>query len=198
MDERWEAAPHRQSRDRYAFVTFPREKFPRRRRDASGQFPGRFDSKRFVPDVALDLQGLLRARCMARSAARARRSVGMQLTRAKAARWFYDDVAPSACAEVNIPCCGIRESLRRLGLPAVTNPVASASREHLFDVPSDPARLSSFIRLPEVKEKSFPQAHVVGILQRRASDDCRPGRRRQDAATSCRATQSTSLIERQF
>ena len=72
-------------------VVFPRERF-RGITGALKSIPWAFRLGRIRPDVALDLQGLLRSALMARLS-RARRSVGMSDAR-EGARWLYHDVAP--------------------------------------------------------------------------------------------------------
>ena len=99
-------------------VVFPRERF-RGITGALKSIPWAFRLGRIGPDVALDLQGLLRSALMARLS-RARRSVGMSDAR-EGARWLYHDVAP-----VNRREHAVWRYLRVLevfGLPRVDRPV---------------------------------------------------------------------------
>ncbi|HEY5704972.1 MAG TPA: glycosyltransferase family 9 protein [Terrimicrobiaceae bacterium] len=117
VDERWEPL----LTDNPAIdktVTFPREKF----RGIAGMLrsvPWALRLEHIRPDVALDLQGLLRSALMARLS-RARRSVGMADAR-EGARWLYDDLTPVRRGEHSV--LRYLRILEALGLPKVANPV---------------------------------------------------------------------------
>ncbi len=99
-------------------ITFPREQF----RGIAGMLrsiPWALRLEDLRPDVALDLQGLLRSALMARLAARG--EAWEWLTRAKAQGGFM--MTSRLCATESIPCSGICESWRPLALPKVTTPV---------------------------------------------------------------------------
>jgi heptosyltransferase-1 len=101
-----------------ATVTFPREKF----RGIAGMLsslPWALRLSEIRPDIAIDLQGLLRSALMARLS-RARRSVGLADAR-EGARWFYDDLTPVRHGEHSV--LRYLRILETLGLPRVTNPV---------------------------------------------------------------------------
>jgi heptosyltransferase I len=75
--------------------------------------------RKIRPDIALDLQGLLRSALMARLS-RAGRRVGMSDAR-EGANWLYDEVVP-----VNPDEHAVRrylKTLKSLGLPAVDKPI---------------------------------------------------------------------------
>ena len=98
-------------------IAFPREEF----RGIAGwlrSVPWALRLKEFRPDVALDLQGLLRSALMARLS-RARRSVGLSDAR-EGARWLYDDLAPVRDGEHSV--LRYLRILETLGLPKVTHP----------------------------------------------------------------------------
>ncbi|HEY5814416.1 MAG TPA: glycosyltransferase family 9 protein, partial [Terrimicrobiaceae bacterium] len=99
-------------------VTFPRENF---RGLAGGlrSVPWALRLSRIRPDVALDLQGLLRSALMARLS-RPKRSIGMADAR-EGARWLYHNVACVRRGEH-----AVRRYLRALevlGLPRIDKPV---------------------------------------------------------------------------
>jgi heptosyltransferase I len=101
-----------------ATITFPRETF----RGIPGvlrALPWAFGLKSIRPDIAIDLQGLLRSALMARLS-RARRSVGLADAREGAA-WLYDDVVPVGRREHSVR--RYLRILQTLGLPKVTQPV---------------------------------------------------------------------------
>jgi heptosyltransferase-1 len=99
-------------------VVFPREKF----RGAAGAIrsvPWALRLSRIRPDVALDLQGLLRSALMA-WLSRAGRSVGMSDAREGAA-WLYHDVVPVGRSEHAVR--RYLKTLERFGLPRIDKPV---------------------------------------------------------------------------
>jgi heptosyltransferase-1 len=101
-----------------ATITFPRETF----RGVGGMLrsvPWALRLREICPDLALDLQGLLRSALMARLSG-ARRSVGLADAR-EGARWFYDEVVPVRRREHSV--LRYLRSLETLGLPKVTRPV---------------------------------------------------------------------------
>ncbi len=99
-------------------VVFPREKF-RGPAGAIRSVPWALRLRRIRPDVALDLQGLLRSALMA-WLSRARRSVGMSDAREGAA-WLYHDVVPVGRSEHAVR--RYLKTLERFGLPRIDKPV---------------------------------------------------------------------------
>lgn len=99
-------------------VVFPRERF-RGSAGAIRSIPWALRLRRIHPDVALDLQGLLRSALMARLS-RAGRSVGMSDAREGAA-WLYHDVVPVGQGEHAVR--RYLKTLESLGLPKVDKPV---------------------------------------------------------------------------
>jgi heptosyltransferase I len=98
-------------------VVFPRQRF--RRLDGKlRSVPWALDLKRFRPDVALDLQGLLRSGLMAKCS-RARRIVGLSDAR-EGGRWFYDEVATVQPGEHSVR--RYLRALDALGVPQPENP----------------------------------------------------------------------------
>ncbi|CAN5514865.1 lipopolysaccharide heptosyltransferase I [soil metagenome] len=95
VDERWQSLldgnPHLDE-----IVTFPRQQF----RGITGKIrsiPWALQLKRFQPDLALDLQGLIRSALMARLS-EAKKIVGLGDAR-EGASWFYDKVTPVESGE---------------------------------------------------------------------------------------------------
>jgi len=98
-------------------IVFPRETF----RGAAGALRALAWIRNLHPlrpDVALDLQGLLRSALMARFS-RARHVVGLADAR-EGARWFYDTVTPVTPGEHSVQRC--LRSLESLGLPSAGPP----------------------------------------------------------------------------
>lgn len=121
--------------------------------ECSGPFLGRFDSKRFVPTSRWICKAYFEARSWRVSAARG--EAWEWLTRVKAQGGFM--MMSRLCAEENIPCTGICESLRRLVCQKSRTPRFHFPPEHHSMCPFRTVRSSSFIRLPEVKESPFPK-----------------------------------------
>lgn len=116
VDERWQPLltgnPHIDE-----LVVFPRQRF----RGLGGKLksiPWALDLKRFQPDIALDLQGLLRSGLMARCSG-ARRTIGLSDAR-EGARFFYDDVVPVQAREHSVR--RYLRALAPLGIPSVEHP----------------------------------------------------------------------------
>jgi heptosyltransferase-1 len=116
VDERWQALlagnPHIDET-----VVFPRQKF----RGPGGKIasvPWALGLRRLRPDVALDLQGLLRSGLMARLSG-ARRIIGLADAR-EGARFFCTDLTPVLPGEHSVR--RYLRSLELLGLPPVTRP----------------------------------------------------------------------------
>ena len=111
VDERWkpllEGNPHLD-----AIVTFPRQQF----RGLSGKLrsiPWAMALKRLQPELALDLQGLIRSALMAKLS-RAGKIVGLGDAR-EGATWFYDEVTPVEKGEHAV--LRYLRSLKTLGVP---------------------------------------------------------------------------------
>ena len=139
-----------------ATITFPREKF----RGVSGvirSIPWALRLKDIGPDVALDLQGLLRSALMARLS-RAGRSVGMADAR-EGARWFYDDVTPVRRGEHSV--LRYLRVLETLGLPKVTNPVFPLPPGTPFDVSLQNRTFILLHPFARGEGKSLPQGQVI-------------------------------------
>jgi len=116
VDERWQPLlmgnPHIDE-----LVVFPRQQF----RGLGGKLksiPWALDLKRFQPDIALDLQGLLRSGLMARCSG-ARRTIGLSDAR-EGARFFYNDVVPVQEREHSVR--RYLRALAPLGIPSVEHP----------------------------------------------------------------------------
>jgi heptosyltransferase-1 len=113
-----------------ATITFPRENF----RGLVGMLrsvPWGLGLKGIRPDIALDLQGLLRSALMARLS-RARRSVGLADAREGAA-WLYDEVAPVHPKDHSV--LRYLRTLETLGLPRVSHPAFRLPTGTPFDAP---------------------------------------------------------------
>ena len=139
-----------------ATVTFPREKF----RGLAGMLksiPWVFGLKDLRPDVALDLQGLLRSALMARFS-RARRSVGMADAR-EGARWFYDDVTPVRPAEHSV--LRYLRTLETIGLPKVTKPLFPLPRGTPPDASPQPGTFILLHPFARGEDKSLSQRQVA-------------------------------------
>lgn len=97
-------------------VIFPREKF----RGLSGlrAVPWALGLGKIRPDIALDLQGLLRSALMAKFSG-ARRTIGLADAR-EGARWFYDETSPVTPGEHST--LRYLRSLESLGLPKIGQP----------------------------------------------------------------------------
>jgi heptosyltransferase I len=117
VDERWKAV----LTDNPAIdgtIVFPRQRFA----GLAGFFraiPWALGLKSLQPDIALDLQGLLRSALMARLS-RARRIVGLSDAR-EGATWFYQDTAEVRDSEHAV--LRYLRALEVLGVPRVTKPV---------------------------------------------------------------------------
>lgn len=116
VDERWkpllEGNPHLDE-----IITFPRQQF----RGLSGKIrsiPWAMDLKRLHPDLALDLQGLMRSALMAKLS-RAGKIVGLSDAR-EGATWFYDEVTPVEKGEHSV--LRYLRSLATLGVPRPAQP----------------------------------------------------------------------------
>ncbi len=114
VDERWqpllEGNPHLDE-----IVTFPRQQF----RGLGGKIrsiPWAMALKRLHPDLALDLQGLIRSALMAKLS-RAGKIVGLGDAR-EGASWFYDEVTPVQPGEHAV--LRYLRSLQSLGIPRPT------------------------------------------------------------------------------
>jgi heptosyltransferase-1 len=137
-------------------IAFPREKF----RGIAGMLRSitwalRLEDLR--PDVALDLQGLLRSALMSRLS-RAGRSVGMADAR-EGARWFYDDVTPVRRGEHSV--LRYLRILETLGLPKVTTPVFPLPAGTLSDASLQNRAFILFHPFARGEGKSLLQAHVL-------------------------------------
>ncbi len=116
VDERWQPLlagnPHINET-----VVFPRQKF----RGLGGKLasiPWAFGLRRLRPDVALDLQGLLRSALMARMSG-AKRIIGLGGAR-EGARFFFTETTPAHAGEHSVR--RYLRSLEKLGLPEVSTP----------------------------------------------------------------------------
>jgi ADP-heptose:LPS heptosyltransferase len=138
-------------------ITFPREKF----RGFAGllrSVPWALRLKEIGPEVALDLQGLLRSALMARLS-RARRSIGLSDAR-EGARWFYDDLAPVRQSEHSV--LRYLRILETLGLPKVTDPLFPLPQGTPCDaVPHDDAPFVLLHPFARGEAKSLSQAQVI-------------------------------------
>ncbi len=154
VDERWEPL----LKDNPVIdstITFPREKF----RGIAGMLqsiPWALRLEGIRPDVALDLQGLLRSALMARLS-RAGRSVGMADAR-EGARWFYDDVTPVRRGEHSV--LRYLRILETLGLPRVTNPVFPLPQGTPHDASLQNRTFILLHPFARGEGKSLSQAHV--------------------------------------
>ncbi len=155
VDERWEPL----LKDNPAIditITFPREKF----RGIAGMLrsiPWAVRLKNIRPDVALDLQGLLRSALMARLS-RAGRSVGMADAR-EGARWFYDDATPVRRGEHSV--LRYLRILETLGLPKVTNPVFPLPPGTPFDASLENRTFILLHPFARGEGKSLPEGYAV-------------------------------------
>jgi heptosyltransferase I len=137
-------------------ITFPREEF----RGPAGMLKSitwalRLEHLR--PDVALDLQGLLRSALMARLS-RARRTLGMADAR-EGARWFYDDVTPVRHGEHSVH--RYLRILETLGLPKVTKPTFPLPPGTPPDAPPQPHTFILLHPFARGEDKSLSQRQVV-------------------------------------
>jgi len=137
-------------------VIFPRERF----RGIAGAFrsvPWALRLGKIRPDVALDLQGLLRSALIARLS-RAGRSVGMTDAR-EGSRWLYHDVTPVGRGEH-----AVRRYLRileTLGLPRVHTPVFPLPPGTPLDAPVCNRPFILLHPFARGEGKSLAQEHVM-------------------------------------
>ena len=140
-----------------ATITFPREKF----RGVTGMLrsvPWLFRLREMLrPDVALDLQGLLRSALMGRFS-RARRSIGLADAR-EGARWFYDEITPVYRGEHSVR--RYLRTLETLGLPRVTDPVFRLPSGTPFDASFESGAFILFHPFARGEAKSLRHEHVV-------------------------------------
>lgn len=137
-------------------VSFPRERF-RGIAGAIRSIPWALRLSKIRPDVALDLQGLLRSALMARLS-RAGRSVGMTDAR-EGSRWLYHDVATVRREEH-----AVRRYLRILevlGLPRVDKPVFSLPPGTPLDAPFFKRSFILLHPFARGRGKSLAQEHVM-------------------------------------
>ena len=143
-----------------ATITFPRERF----RGPAGMLKSihwAFELKDLRPDVALDLQGLLRSALMARLS-RARRSVGMADAR-EGARWLYHDVTSVRPGEHAV--LRYLRALETLGLPKVMKPMFPLPQG---TPPDGCPRMGTFILL-----HPFARGEAKSLSQRQVAEFCR-------------------------
>jgi heptosyltransferase-1 len=139
-----------------ATITFPRDTF----RGAAGMLrsvPWVFGLKEIRPDVALDLQGLLRSALMGRFS-RARRSVGLADAR-EGARWFYDEITPVYRGEHSVR--RYLRTLETLGFPRVTDPVFRLPSGTPLDASLGACAFVLFHPFARGEAKSLSHEHVL-------------------------------------
>ena len=158
VDERWQPLlagnPHIDET-----VVFPRQRF----RGLGGKLasiPWAFGLKKLQPDVALDLQGLLRSGLMARLSG-ARRIIGQSDAR-EGARFFHSEVTP---VKQEHAVLRYLRSLETLGCPPVTEPefwLPGGDRPARVEVPDTYVLLHPFAR---GAGKSLTPSQVVALCR---------------------------------
>jgi heptosyltransferase-1 len=159
VDERWQPLlagnPHIDET-----VIFPRQRF----RGLGGKLasiPWAFGLRKIQPDVALDLQGLLRSGLMARLSG-ARRIIGLSDAR-EGARFFHSEIIPVEAGEHAV--LRYLRSLELLGCPPVANPefwLPAGERPAQVDVREPYVLLHPFAR---GEGKSLTDAQVAALCR---------------------------------
>ena len=159
MDERWQPLlagnPAIEK-----IIIFPRQSF-RGPAGALRSIPWTLGLGKIHPDIALDLQGLLRSALMARFSGAAR-TVGLADAR-EGARWFYQDVSAVEPREHSVR--RYLRTLATLGLPEVAQPE--------FSLPAGIPPAQALTERPFVllhpfargSGKSLSQGHVVELCR---------------------------------